>query len=739
MCSAKSSITNTFAFFIRLSLLLASVTFSVNALAQSQIVNPSAGSTLSDSAQKFSWTIDNADVERVWLYVGTTEGGRDIANSGDLGLDTEYDVIGIPLDGSTIHARFWYYIATRWFYIDSSFTAADIDVEISTPAIDSPANNSELAGASVEFKWSNNNTPVTYWWLYLGSIKGAKDIYDSGRAIRNLSSVTVDKLPIDGSTVHGRLWYRTAADGWKYVDSLYRASSDPGPAGSLVEVVAVGQQAGDQVHLEINSKQVATFDLPLASGDFSGTAPGYQIFSYSHSERIDTAEIRIDMSDSVGDVRVREVRVDGQVYATAATTAYKSGHRIDGECRNGDFEAEVIHCSGSIEYHIDNRFDSLVEIVAVGRQGGEKIQLEIDGQLVASFDDLSSAGSAFAESPAFDTYTYVHPTRLGSATLRVAAPGQPADVRIREVRVDGNVYSANSAEDWQFNIDNGSGPARRPTHVHAGVTSGRWIEINAQRQLFNDQNQCQAKVELIAESPDVLIDSGDVAGLQQAVNDGIQAIGLRGGTYQINDTIRLRNGQQLLGTNGETVVIDASLVDQAFQLYTGSTMANLSIMDARDSAVYLYNDSLLYRVSAGRTGYRGYENPNGTSIGVANGGQNNCIVSVDAFEGYNEISYDGSSCTSCADGGNADGIGIKFDAVNNTVIDAHAYRNSDDGIDFWKAGTKTSDTLDSTHYIYKTKAFDNNSNGFDRNGNTYEPQLFETEASGNGGSDYAGF
>jgi len=133
MCSTKTRSTNIPAFCIRLMLLLASVTFSVNALADPQIVNPLAGSTLSGSAQTFNWNSDGADAERFWLYVGSTVGGRDIANSGDLGLDTEYDVIGIPADGSTIHARLWYYSSSRWFYVDSSFTAADLDVEIVLP------------------------------------------------------------------------------------------------------------------------------------------------------------------------------------------------------------------------------------------------------------------------------------------------------------------------------------------------------------------------------------------------------------------------------------------------------------------------------------------------------------------------------------------------------------------------------------------------------------------------------
>jgi len=223
------------AFLIHLLLLLASVTFSANALADPQIVQPSAGSTLSGSAQTFAWNSDGADVEQFWLYVGTTAGGRDIANSGDLGKDTEYDVIGIPVDGSTIHTRLWYYSSDRWFYVDSSYTAANLDVDVSTPTMDSPANNSELAGASVEFKWSDNNTLVNFWWIYLGTTKGGADLYNSGQALRTQNSVTLNDLPVNGGPIYARLWFRTAADGWQYADSMYRAndgSTDGGTDGS---------------------------------------------------------------------------------------------------------------------------------------------------------------------------------------------------------------------------------------------------------------------------------------------------------------------------------------------------------------------------------------------------------------------------------------------------------------------------------------------------------------------------
>ena len=78
----------------RLLLLVASISFSSASMAQPSIDDPSANSTLPGTSQTFTWSANGVDVERWWLYVGTSPGARNIANSGDLGSNTQYDVIG---------------------------------------------------------------------------------------------------------------------------------------------------------------------------------------------------------------------------------------------------------------------------------------------------------------------------------------------------------------------------------------------------------------------------------------------------------------------------------------------------------------------------------------------------------------------------------------------------------------------------------------------------------------------
>jgi len=253
-------------FSFLLLLLFATTTLASLAKAAPNVVSPIGNATLSGTTQIFSWTADET-VERWWLYVGTSTGARDIVDSGDLGTNTEYKVIGIPVDSSMVHARLWYFSAGRWYYTDSVYTAALID-DVATPAMINPANNSTLSGGSTEFQWQDNNTPVNFWWLYVGSSPGGRDIYDSGTALRNSNSVVIDQLPTDGSTFHVRLWYRTYTDGWRFTDLAYTATYDPAPATDTVSDTFAGN--GPLINYTTNNAS-ALPDVKRLNGRYHAT------------------------------------------------------------------------------------------------------------------------------------------------------------------------------------------------------------------------------------------------------------------------------------------------------------------------------------------------------------------------------------------------------------------------------------------------------------------------------------
>ena len=282
-----------------------------------------------------------------------------------------------------------------------------------------------------------------------------------------------------------------------------------------------------------------------------------------------------------------------------------------------------------------------------------------------------------------------------------------------------------------------------------------WAEIETQRKAFGDPNDCRSRV---ASIPTVGTTISACNG--NCINNalaGSNTVILKGGTYTLSNTIAL-SGKRLIGAPGENVVIDASAVVDAVQTGSSAVLSNLRILDAINVGVnFTGNNNLMHRISVGRTGLSSISNENGNGFAVQYGAAYNCLVSTEAFDGFNE-----TGCAACANGGNANGYVLIFGAHTNTLIDSHAYRNSDDGIDFWDGGVGFvyfSSAFDSgkttgkagkdgngiklgignvRHYFYKSKAYNNLTNGFDINGNSVQPLLIQSEAFGNGKNDYQG-
>jgi hypothetical protein len=294
--------------------------------------------------------------------------------------------------------------------------------------------------------------------------------------------------------------------------------------------------------------------------------------------------------------------------------------------------------------------------------------------------------------------------------------------------------------------------------AYTGVTDAMWLEIEVQRTIFADPNDCRSRVANIPRVGTVL---GPCDGrCISAALAGSRTVILKGGTYRPSGIIDLGVGGALVGAPGDTVIIDASAVTEAVRMRDHSVLANISVRDAIDVGLnFLGTGALAYQVSVGRTGLPATANGNGIGFGVHWGASYNCLVSTEAYDTWNETGQ--SSVTN--EGGNADGYRMSFGGHHNTLIDAHAYRNGDDGIDFWEGGVgyvyfssafdngKTTGKAitgdgngiklgrgNARHYFYKTRVHNNKANGFDLNGNLVQPMLVKSEAFGNGKADYSG-
>ena len=94
-------------------------------LAAPMVMSPIAGSTLGDANVTFQWTANEQPVTNWWFFIGSSTGGRDIYNSGDLGTNLSQHVTGLPTDGRTLHARLWYRSGGAWRFVDVQYTASN--------------------------------------------------------------------------------------------------------------------------------------------------------------------------------------------------------------------------------------------------------------------------------------------------------------------------------------------------------------------------------------------------------------------------------------------------------------------------------------------------------------------------------------------------------------------------------------------------------------------------------------
>ena len=243
-----------------------------------------------------------------------------------------------------------------------------------------------------------------------------------------------------------------------------------------------------------------------------------------------------------------------------------------------------------------------------------------------------------------------------------------------------------------------------------GVSQDQW---NVIKKLGDPQN-CESRVKKLNTlqggakiSADEFNNKSAVANAKIINKNNVILFG--NGTYKLKNTIRLF-GKTIIGTS--KTVIDASNVSTAIRINNGS-LKNVTIVNAAHTGVDVLQNSILHNVIIDKTGIGVANNSNGFGVNMTSTrSKNNCIVSVEVSNGYNEA---GNAC--CKRGGNADGFRVTFGAHNVTFVDAHSHHNSDDGFDFWKGGDAADIAFDETSYrIFYSSANLNGKNPFTRNG-----------------------
>jgi lactonase family protein with 7-bladed beta-propeller len=252
------------------------------ATTQAGIYNPAPDATMTGNTATFDWSAYSG-ATAYWLDIGAEQGGHEYYSSGSLPTTTlTLSVNSLPVNGSTIWARWYYLLGGTWQHLDYSYIAFGTTSGIAT--MTSPAPSTTLSGSSITFTW-NAGTNAAAYWLDIGSTAGAHDYFSSGNLGGTLTEA-VTGLPTNGSTVYVTL-YSLVNGSWQNNAYTYTAFSLGSASGVLTSPTPGSILTGSTV----------TFDWTAGSGasgywiDIGSTAGAHNIYSSGNLGNVLTATV----------------------------------------------------------------------------------------------------------------------------------------------------------------------------------------------------------------------------------------------------------------------------------------------------------------------------------------------------------------------------------------------------------------------------------------------------------------
>jgi glucose/arabinose dehydrogenase len=242
-------------------------------------------------------------------------------------------------------------------------------------------------------------------------------------------------------------------EGFRRTEALhYNGHLQFGAAGSVIQIHAAGRTGEEQIQLQIGGQTVATFNN--VGGNY--TNGQFVTLTYNSPTAIGLANVRVAFSNdgaSTGgqdkNLRVDAVTLDGLRYETEAPTVYSTGVWVAGVGRAPGYrQSEYLHLNGYFQYGALASTGSVIEIRAAGRTGQEQMQLEVAGQIVATY---SNVGGDYGGGQ-FQSFVYQHSEPVTIDQIRVhytndglASSGVDKNLRVDGVLLDGVMHQAEAA------------------------------------------------------------------------------------------------------------------------------------------------------------------------------------------------------------------------------------------------------------------------------------------------------
>ncbi len=225
------------------------------------------------------------------------------------------------------------------------------------------------------------------------------------------------------------------------------------PTGSVIEIDAAGWTGEETLELEIDGNVVASFQN--VGGDQQNRI--FETLSYTHTGPVTIDQLRVSFTNNGvasggGDrnLTVDKLTLDGTEYETEAPSVFSVGTAVFGVgCTSGFIQSETLWCNGYFEY--SQPTGSVINIFAAGETGEERVDLSIDGNIVASFENVG--GDPFARN--FLTLSYTHTTTVTIDQIRVefnnngvSTGGNDMNLRVDKIELDGTTFESEADDTY---------------------------------------------------------------------------------------------------------------------------------------------------------------------------------------------------------------------------------------------------------------------------------------------------
>ena len=286
-------------------------------------------------------------------------------------------------------------------------------------------------------------------------------------------------------------------------------------AVSNIQIRAAGATGTEQMQLQIDGEVVQTWDNiggDIATGE-------HRQFSYTHPTEVAPGSVRIafsnDGSTATGnrDLFVDGISIDGFVYETEWDNVFSSGAVWTAEngCSPGYFKSEFLACSGYVEFG-----GTRIEVQAAGATGTETMALEVDGQVVDTWVNVSGD----YEAGVFLPFVYHANDHVSVEDIRVlftndgdTPGGDDRNLRIDSLRVGDLVYQAESETTFS------TGSYDSETGCAGGNKSTEYLVCNGYFQFSGTRIEIRAAGATGQESMDLLINGQTVASFDDVGGD----------------------------------------------------------------------------------------------------------------------------------------------------------------------------------------------------------------------------